>query len=118
FYGCTSSTSDYLNEAYHDHLTGTGDPVDVGSGAVVTGIDADMQHAASISGTVVDAVTHAPVSDVQVDVVVATNDGDNENSTQPVTDNAGHYTVGHLAPGSYDVFFFKSPYLQTPYPSE
>ncbi|HEX4115658.1 MAG TPA: carboxypeptidase-like regulatory domain-containing protein [Solirubrobacteraceae bacterium] len=77
-----------------------------------TGIDAHMEKGASISGTVSDA-EGKPITtrDICVTVYAASYDDYSENDYgSAATDSSGNYTVGGLAPGSYDVEFADCDY--------
>ncbi|WBM79389.1 carboxypeptidase regulatory-like domain-containing protein [Cryobacterium breve] len=74
----------------------------VGDAAIVSGIDASLDKASSISGTVTKNVGGivSPAADVNVMVSTATGFG---NST--TTDASGHYSISTLRTGSYSVKF-------------
>jgi 5-hydroxyisourate hydrolase-like protein (transthyretin family) len=78
------------------------DPVTVNTGPPTPGIDAEMQPAGKIEGTVVDAVTEAGVENVEVCPEKAT--GYLEFNCA-WTDSSGHYVIGGLPAGSYLVSF-------------
>lgn len=79
------------------------DFVQVTIGNDTGGVDATLAHGATISGTVTDAVTHAALPDVCVDVVAAGEDYPHVPST--CTDDQGHYETVGLPVGTYTVQF-------------
>jgi hypothetical protein len=81
-------------------------PVATTAGQSVTGINAAMVKAGTISGTVTDATTGAGVAGVEVSAYDA--DGSPAGffgTDSEETDAAGHYSVSGLAPGTYTVHF-------------
>ncbi|MGZ6711199.1 MAG: carboxypeptidase regulatory-like domain-containing protein [Solirubrobacteraceae bacterium] len=95
-------TGNYAPQYYDDKPSAaTADLVAVAAGNTTSGIDAALQAPGQITGTVTDAVTHAPISGACVGVFDTTDQA--VTSTQ--TDSAGHYTLSPLATGSYKVGF-------------
>jgi hypothetical protein len=77
-------------------------PVTVGVGADVTGINAAMVLAGSISGTVTDnAATPTPLAGI----CVSAQDGAGHFAGAPPTTSTGSYTLPRLAAGRYQVLF-------------
>jgi len=77
--------------------------VSVTAGATTTAIDATLQPGGEIGGTVLDAVTHAPLANV---LVSAEDVGEELFSTFAVTNAHGEYEITGLAGGSYRIGFF------------
>ena len=97
-----SQDGSYVNQQYNNEPTdASGNLVAVTTGQATSGIDAAMQPAARISGTVTDASTHVGIERIQA-TVYGTN-GDYINSTE--TDLNGAYTIGGLPTGTYRVEF-------------
>ena len=89
-----------LSEAYRDrHPPQSGDPVTVAAGQTVTGIDAQLDAAGSISGRLTDAEAH-PASDC---VEVLTVDG--SFVAYAKADAEGRYVADRLPGGAYKVAF-------------
>lgn len=78
------------------------DPVTV-AGSDVTGIDAELEPAGKIEGTVVDALSGTPVEGVQV--CPYPGEGYGSNLPCGTTDEEGKYTIGGMPAGSYGVEF-------------
>lgn len=78
------------------------DVITLAGGATRAGIDASLSPGGSISGTVTDRQTHAPVPGVQVSVEVAEGGGAPLTTT---TGEDGTYSIAGLAPGKYLVGF-------------
>ena len=92
----------YLPQFYNNKGSlATADPVSVTAGSTTTGIDAALQPGGQITGTVIDAATHAAVANACVNVY----DTSNSFVGSGTTDSAGHYTISALASGSYKVGF-------------
>jgi 5-hydroxyisourate hydrolase-like protein (transthyretin family) len=77
------------------------DPVAVTAGAATDGIDAEMHKGGKIEGTVLDAVTKAPLQWINVCLR-----GNFESCV--ATDPDGKFTIEGLASGSYKIGFFSS----------
>jgi hypothetical protein len=80
------------------------DPVSIAvEGEAKTGINAGLQQAGVISGTVTDAVTHQPIAGVQITAVDPSKPGVSIGSSgSAVTDANGNYTISPgLASGTY-----------------
>jgi hypothetical protein len=75
-------------------------PVSVAPGKTVRDVRVRLGKGALLEGRVVAKATGAPVSGASVDV---SPHGSNGDSGRAVTDGEGHFSVGGLAPGSYDV---------------
>ena len=85
---------------------GMGNPVQVTSGATVTGIDAHLQTGATVSGTVAAAVGGAPVAGICVDVWQGASGSQGANPTATATTGGdGSYVIDGLAAGQYTVEF-------------
>jgi len=104
----TFSAGGYLRACYGDE-TGSTTPVTIRSGQLSTA-DIQLQHGASITGTVTDA-SGAPIADV----ILSVTDTDNQEFYSAVTDESGTYTLGGLAAGSYRICFDPS-YARGPAP--
>ena len=106
---------EFLEQFYAGEANGwEADPVAVSVGSVTPNVNAALQEAGQITGTVTDAVTHAPVAGL---TVYAFDAFGNEYIHFPagVTDAAGHYTIPLLAPGSYKVVFWPEEQLPGDY---
>ncbi len=93
-------------------------PVPVIQGETIEGTNAELRVGGEISGTVTDAATHAPVSNVYVFAV-----GPGEAiAGVALTDASGQYTIPGLASGVYQIEFIKlgggSPYITQYYDDE
>ncbi|MFL5347186.1 MAG: carboxypeptidase regulatory-like domain-containing protein [Hyalangium sp.] len=75
-------------------------PVSVAAGKTVRDVRVKLGQGAVLEGRVVARSTGAAVSGASVDVSPYGNNGD---SGRAVTDGSGHFSVGGLAPGSYDL---------------
>lgn len=93
----------FVNQ-YYDHEANwwESDLVPVAEGEVVTGIDADLETGATISGTVYSNATGAPLAEIVV-CSIEVESGELWNCTQ--TEGSGRYTLERLAAGSYKVVF-------------
>jgi hypothetical protein len=104
------STGTYASQIWDDHDLGTGsmDYVTVTAGDTTSGIDASLQIAGKISGTVTDG-NGIPLTTVWACVYV--NGAGGYFADHPASVD-GTYTIGGLAPGSYNVEFidFDSKY--------
>lgn len=81
---------------------GEAKPVSVGAGATIGGVDAELQPAGSISGTVTDGASGSPMAGVCVTASPDTN-GAADRTASTAAD--GTYTVHGLAAGNYTVEF-------------
>jgi hypothetical protein len=75
-------------------------PLVVGAGKTVRDVRLRLGPSAGVEGRVYAKTTGAPVAGASVDVSPHGISGD---SGRAVTDGTGHFSVGGLAPGSYDV---------------
>ncbi|WP_257453084.1 carboxypeptidase regulatory-like domain-containing protein [Archangium lipolyticum] len=75
-------------------------PVVVSAGKTARGVRLRLGPGATLEGRVVAKASGAPVAGAHVDVSPLGNTAD---SGRAVTDEAGHFSVSGLAPGSYDV---------------
>jgi protocatechuate 3,4-dioxygenase beta subunit len=92
----------YVREFYDDRANfKEADPVSVGVGDTLTGIDAELEEGAEISGTVTDA-GEAPIEGVQV---CAQDAESGEGWWCNQADGEGKYTVAGLPAGKYVVEF-------------
>ncbi len=78
-------------------------PVAVVAGSTVPNINAAMALAAEIKGTVTDAVSKAPVGEIEVCAQQATSGAYDRCVT---TNTSGEYTLAPLAAGQYKVYFY------------
>lgn len=85
-------------------------PVAVVGGVITTGVDIELEAAASLGGTVTDAETGAPLADISVQV--RTESGEWVAGTSTTAD--GTYSIGALPVGSYLVRFddWDGPYVR------
>lgn len=109
----------YLEQWYPDKPSkDEAEPVSVGEGASVTGIDAKLQAGGQITGSVTDAVTHLPVKGVDV---CAPSVSPAEITHCGQSDSSGEYQIHSLPTSSYNVEFFveRSPnYIRQYYPGK
>ncbi|MDY7229305.1 carboxypeptidase regulatory-like domain-containing protein [Hyalangium rubrum] len=92
---------DYTVSARRGEEAGALDsPVPVSAGQTVRDVRVRLGQGAGVEGRVVAHATGAPVAEAKVDVSPYGASGD---SGRAVTDSQGHFSVGALAPGSYDV---------------
>lgn len=84
------------------YLASEATPVEVIAGAVTSGIDEQMVHGASISGTITEAATGTPLEDVEV---CATARASEAQRSCAATDANGRYTIAGLAPLAYLLSF-------------
>ncbi|MBI5871455.1 MAG: carboxypeptidase regulatory-like domain-containing protein, partial [Actinobacteria bacterium] len=90
----------YLVESYNDKVGYySGDPIPVGAGQTVAGINAQLNDAAQFSGTVTDSLSQ-PIANVEVMLK-----SPNTTTTCDRTDADGTYRCGQIAPGTYQVKF-------------
>ena len=95
------SARSWTVSARHGDETGRADaPVSVAAGATAKGIQIKLGPAASIAGTVLTATSQTPVAGAQISVSPHRADG---GSGAGQSDANGAFSVGGLAPGSYDV---------------
>jgi hypothetical protein len=99
-----SPARNYVTEYYDNKETrAEATKINLGSGAAITGIDAELAEGGQIAGTVTDAVTHLPIEGVRV---CAPPVGPFEEVTCDRTDSEGKYAVNSLGTGLYTVEFF------------
>jgi hypothetical protein len=99
FSGGCGSTLNYLEQWYADATTqATATPVTVLASTAVPGVNATLQQAGVIAGTVTDTTTF-PIAGI---CVTAYSGGQSANA---VTATDGTYTISGLNPGSYKVSF-------------
>ncbi len=92
---------EYLVSARRGSEAGALDrPLTVSAGRTVRNVQVRLGSAAVLEGRVVARATQAPVAGARVDVSPYGRSGD---SGRTVTDEEGRFSVGALAPGSYDV---------------
>lgn len=102
-----SSDPGYLDQYYDHSDTWFGASlVSVSEGATTSGIDADLEEAGSISGTVTDAAGGEPIEGIQVCAESSFN------SACATTGPDGTYAIGGLSEGSYEVAF-RGFYIET-----
>jgi len=103
-----SGGSDYVSEYYNDAPTYTGaTKVTVANATTVASIDAALADAGRISGTVTDAITKNPISNIEVCAIKAGSvySPGSASCTTIFTFANGAYTISGLAPGSYHLRF-------------
>jgi len=86
--------------------------VSVAAGATARGIRIKLGPAASIAGTVVAAANQAPIAGAQIALSPHGADGA---SGLAQTDGSGAFTIGGLAPGSYDAVVSAQGFTDAPY---
>lgn len=95
----------YTQQYYHGRQRADADPVHVNAGSPTSGIDASLQSAGTISGTVTDASTGTPLSGIPVTAYRP-----DLSSVSVHSDAAGQYSLTGLATGTYRVAFSSSMY--------
>jgi hypothetical protein len=101
--GGSVTTPDVAQYYSNDYSVSTETPVAVGADVDMPGIDAALDAAATISGTVTDATHPSAAAGVCVDVSDASDSIGGSGNTTTAVD--GSYSVTGLAPGSFQVFF-------------
>jgi hypothetical protein len=92
----------YANEWWNNKRRfETGDEVTVTTGNTSENIDAQLEIVGSITGTITDVTTSAPIENVHVYVYALAN---NEMGNT-WTDSNGQYTLNNLDPANYKVYF-------------
>jgi len=86
-----------------------GSPVIVSAGKTVRDLRIQLGQSAALEGRVVARSTGAPIEGARVDVSPYGNSGD---SGRAVTDGTGSFSVGELAPGSYDLVVSAQGYAE------
>ena len=100
-----SPTQGYVQEFWPDaHLPATGTPVTVTEGGTTGAIDAQLDQAGSLSGTVTGPAGQ-PVKDVAVTVLSQDSDSRWGMANGTLTQADGTYVLGALLPGTYRVQF-------------
>ncbi|MFA4917462.1 MAG: carboxypeptidase regulatory-like domain-containing protein, partial [Syntrophales bacterium] len=103
----TNGTS-YVSQWYNNKTTfALSDPVSISAGAT-TPVNAVLELAGSISGTVVDDLTSSPLNGVPVQLYDT--GGNSLAGLSTVTDASGNYSIGGLAAGQYIVRFSGGTY--------
>jgi hypothetical protein len=93
----------YANQFYDGQVSwAAATPVTVTAGMPTTGIDAELEEGATISGRVTAAATGLPVEDVEV----CAERTDEEDFGCGSTNATGSYTIGELSPGQYQIYFY------------
>lgn len=92
-------------EQYYDHEPGIleADDVEVVAGSLTPNVDAELQEAGQITGTITDALTHAPLQGVDACAWEATGGGYLGQCGE--SDAAGHYKIRRVPAGAYHVSF-------------
>jgi hypothetical protein len=106
--------SPYQSQWYNDKPDSTtADQVAVGTSSDISGINAALASGGTVSGTITDAATHAPIVDACVDVQPA----DFSVDGYGCTDETGHDTTSGVPTGSYTVYIsdYSGPYLAATY---
>jgi uncharacterized protein YegP (UPF0339 family) len=98
FTHCEGASPSLAPQSYNDEPLGFPDLVSVTQGQVSAGIDAGMQPGGTISGTTTIS-SGQKASNICVEAVSA-------QGGSAVASQVGRYTLGNLAPGLYQVFFF------------
>jgi hypothetical protein len=93
----------YVNQYYAGkRLWSEATPVVVSAGASTSGIGAELEKGATISGRVTAAATGLPVAQVEVCAFTL----DESEFGCEATDGTGAYAIEGLAPGQYEVYFY------------
>ncbi len=90
-----------LGYCYPSAAKSVGTPIVVALGATTTGRDFDLDAGGSISGTVRNAATSAPLNNVLIYVYRHVGDGYSHYITSNYTNDSGTYTIGGLPAGDY-----------------
>jgi hypothetical protein len=95
--------TNYLGQFYDDAgLAVDAEPVTLAAETAVGGIDAALASGATISGTVTETQTAAPLAGIEV---VAYTSACNRSGGTAMTDQGGHYEIQGVAPGAYHLVF-------------
>ncbi|HSP07445.1 MAG TPA: carboxypeptidase regulatory-like domain-containing protein, partial [Acidobacteriota bacterium] len=109
-YQIVAEKTNYLQEVYDGILCGdgcnptTGQAVTVSNGQQNNGINFSLELGGSVSGTVTDKETGAPLQAVNVYMDGVESAGGISSSKFATTDANGHYIVSRMAPGTYYPF--------------
>ncbi len=104
-----TDSQDYLSQYYNEKTSlATATQVTVTNAHATTAIDAALQEAGHIAGTVANSVTGAAMSGVEVTV---DNAGTDAVITEAETSSNGTYSVGGLSTGNYIVSFYDYGYV-------
>ncbi len=90
-----------------------GTPIEVGNNRSVSGIDFALDFGGSISGTVLEGATGAPIVDALVEVWYG--ESDDPAIARSFTDAAGHYSIDGLAAGTFVVSAVSTEHLDELY---
>jgi len=86
--------------------------------ALATGAEADVSFALlsipTVSGTITDATTHAPIANAQVGLVAV---GQSYSATYAYTDITGHFTLAPIMAGDFYVWSLEALHRTTVYPA-
>lgn len=107
FDDCGGAAGDYITAYYQQPGDATATTISVVSGQSVTGIDATLTPAGSISGQLTDAASGSQLAGACVSVWPAGSgsDGTVQPTASVATGATGSYQVRRLLPGAYDVRF-------------
>ncbi len=99
--------SPYITEWWNDKANqSSADLVAVAEGTDTPNTDAALVLGGSISGTVTDQATGLPLQSIQV----SANTPAGGRLGEVWTDSSGHYTIGGLPAGTYDIYFWHWTY--------
>jgi hypothetical protein len=103
YFATTNSYGEYIDELYDnivcepfcDPTNGT--PIAVTAGEITPGIDFALDKGGTVSGTIIDEASSAPLSNVSVSIF----DSNGDFFSYGYTDDNGNYTAAGLPTGSY-----------------
>jgi GDSL-like Lipase/Acylhydrolase family/Carboxypeptidase regulatory-like domain len=110
--------ANYLGQFYDEAGSAAdAEPVTLAAETTAGGIDAALASGATISGTVTETQTAAPLAGIEV---VAYTSACNRSGGTAMTDEGGHYEIQGVAAGAYHLVFDPSggSYEAEPYPEE
>ncbi len=99
------SSGFYATEAYDDTMFWNASELTVPANTVIPGIDASLDLASHISGTVTGADGSSPLAYIEA-AAYSWNGADWEPVEWAGTDTNGYYEIGGLPPGTYQVDFY------------
>jgi hypothetical protein len=110
YFAATNSYGEYVDELYDnivcepfcDPTIGT--PIAVTAGEITPGIDFALDKGGTVSGTIIDEASSAPLSNVSVSIF----DANGNFSSYGYTDDNGNYTAPGLPTGSYRASTYNS----------
>ncbi len=105
-FGGSSASEDYVTQFYNGKLAAAeAEQVPVTGPGTTSGINAEMQLGAEISGTVTEAASGAPLAHIAVCAQARTGPRAGEGAPCALTNSSGAYTIYGLPSASYTISF-------------